>query len=35
MEIKHTMGSEILRKQKNLYTLQEMGNNMGTKIKIL
>lgn len=32
MDVKHTVGSEILRKQKSLYTLQEIANNMGKSI---
>jgi hypothetical protein len=32
MDVKHPVGSEILRKQNSPYTLQEMANNMGESI---
>jgi hypothetical protein len=32
MDVKHPVGSEILRKQNSPYTLQEMANNMGKSI---
>ena len=32
MDVKHPVGSEILRKQNSPYTLQEMANNMGARI---
>lgn len=32
MDVKHPVGSEILRKQNSPYTLQEMANNMGGSI---
>ena len=31
-DVKHPVGSEILRKQNSPYTLQEMANNMGESI---